>query len=167
MTKDNIRIFRVIPFFELQNNTQTTVERWDICLLLVELFCCVVLVPGASGRLACSSANTGREGSTAYTAASPHLYTLSFIQPIPHTCTHCHSYRRFPTPVHTVIHTADSPHLYTLSFIQLIPHTCTHCHTYSRFPTPAHTVIHTAVSPHLYTLSYIQPFRHTCPHFHT
>ena len=98
-------------------------------------------------------------------AVSPHLYTLSYIQPFSHTCTH--TYSRFHTPVHTVIHTAVSPHLYTLSYIQPFPHTCTHCHTYSRFPTPVHTVIHTAVSPHLYILSYIQLFPHTCTHCHT
>ena len=110
-----------------------------------------------------------------HTAVSPHLYTLSYIQPFSHTCTHCrtyiqpfphtcthchtysrfptpvhtvvHTYSRFPTPVHTVIHTAASPHLYTLSYI----------HTYSRFPTPVHTVIHT----------YLQQFPHTCTHCHT
>ena len=92
-------------------------------------------------------------------AVSPHLYTLSYIQPFSHTCTH--TYSRFHTPVHTVIHTAVSPHLYTLSYIQPFPHTCTHCHTYSCFPTPVHTVIHTAVSPHLYTLSYIHTYSPT------
>ena len=141
MTKHNIRIFRVIPFFELQNSTRTTAERWDPCLLLKELFRCVVLVPGASGRLACSSANTGREGCTAYIAVFRHLYT--------------------------VVHTAVCPHLYTLSSIQSFPHTCTYCRPYSRFPTPVHTAIHEAVSPHLSTLSYIQQFSHTCTHFQT
>ena len=48
-TKHNIRIFQVIPFFKLQNNTLTTVKRWktrcrETCLILAELFCHVVFV---------------------------------------------------------------------------------------------------------------------------
>ena len=92
----------------------------------------------------------------ACTAVSPHMHTLSYIQQFPHTCSHCHTYSSFPTPVLTVIHTAVFPHLYTLSSIQPFPHTCTYCHLYSHFPTLVHTVIHTDVSQHLYTLSDIQ-----------
>ena len=130
--------FQGNPLFRARNSTRTTAERWDPCLLLKGLFCCVVLVPGASGRLACSSANTGREGCTAYIPFSD-TCTQSYIQPFAHTCTHCHLYSRFPTPVHTVVHTAVSQHLYTLPSMKQFPHTCPHCHTYNNFHTPVHT----------------------------
>ena len=91
------------------------------------------------------------------------LCTFIFIS-LFSTCTHCPTYKCFPTPVHTVLHTSVSQHLYILSYIQVFPHICTHCPTYKCVPTPVHTVLHTSVSPHLCTLSYIQVCPHTCTH---
>ena len=88
------------------------------------------------------------------------LVFISWSSVFSHTCTHCHTYMCFPTPVHTVTHTSVcpqyihralfyvcDPHLWILSDIHVFSHTtyiehysvsvaltCTYCNTSAVLP---------------------------------